>query len=257
MSRIFWTEEENELIHAEAIRLVQEGEADVLPYEIVRKAQKVLPKDRQREIKGHSSVSSELRTRLAVLSKVRAAYLLGVQERTASTPIEAPQPVSVIQQPQPKSLVDLFADLMAAVLKHPSVQEAARQFAAEVITASLTQHSSGDPPRLHAAERVAAVAKLPVVLMLGFKPDQRAPFERRYAEAIRFKWWYDGEGTPNQLEDKARAADAVMCAVEACSHQTIQHAIRVNSVVKRVTGGSSSMMRELDFWLEKCANGKP
>ena len=265
--RILWTEEERTAVARAVYQRLLRGEDRLTA---LRGAQvDALPSNRQRGFSSttNTTIYGEWHKIQPMLNALRKEAETGTSAPPPPPPLpafaeeavklyetlDAVPPPTILpptsQPAQPRPVIELLGELVAALLVQPAVRDAlsniGRSLLSSALTGTLPEERSA-PPILHDAEKPVQQRRLPVVLMIGFKPDQRAPFERRYADAIRFKWWYDE--SMQQLQDKARMADAVFATMGACSHQAVAAVHAIGQRVRRVSAGTSEMMQQLDAW---------
>lgn len=266
-----WTTTELNTLAKEAERLAEEGTLQGMDLlDAVRTAQRALPENRRRKIISKHVITPKLAGILpALIQAGQSRYLANVARNVSSqatlgsilrssinnTEPTAP-PVNEVPPPPPppppaqKPIVELLSELVALILQQPKVIEAAKELGRAAIESTIEQAREAVPHGKHSPypTQERQRTRLPKVLLLGFKPDQRAPFERRYANKLAIRWWYDE--SMSLLQEKAKTADMVL-ANAAISHSASDHVMSAGKSLKRVLGGTQSMFEELDKLLEQ------
>jgi hypothetical protein len=179
---------------------------------------------------------------------------------------ESPVPMEIIEEIiQPTisitdALIDKASDFLAAVLT-----ETIKKFLTQSDIARILRNIQlGSMPEI-AREQVAPrekpptpkqeiaqeVARLPVLLLCGFKPHQQSAFlNYQFAKPVRLKFWHDSGQGYGVLAAKATGADAVFFTMEATSHNAVKIVVNLKGPrIFRVTGAGSSMVAAIEKYL--------
>lgn len=166
-------------------------------------------------------------------------------------------------------LVDTLVTVAKRLLLDPEIRALATDFTRGLVEHELRQRREqfipGDQRTLHVPVQPIGPAaptprpgaqpmppepervRPPVILLCGFKPHQRAVFEKELGAKLRVKFWYD-EGIP-ALKAKAIGADHVFLTVEATPHAA-RHAVEqtVGGAWNLIPGGQSGMLIAIKEW---------
>ncbi len=97
----------------------------------------------------------------------------------------------------------------------------------------------------HNPEGTSVVKNLmPSVLVIGFKPSNQSEMDRRFANRLKIKYWFDNN--MKTLNEKAKEVDYVIAAMFGTPHAAIDQLRLVKKPVIRVTGGNTATIQLLE-----------
>jgi hypothetical protein len=162
---------------------------------------------------------------------------------------------------------------LEALPKAPTEMEVLEGLLARVVAGALAKNRElpgirleplKAPPPLADAPVARAVAKhdpngtpserprLPVILVVGCRPDKRPFFESTFKDRARFKWWLDE--SYKLLDDKAAGSDIAFCLMGNVDHAAVDHCSRYAPTIQRVQSYSQEALKDLIInWLDRRA----
>lgn len=221
MSKIRWSDKERSLIAEEATRLF-----DVFPHlrtiEIARKAQRILPSDRHRDITGTQQVEWIQNIRDKHTSAVVVEKPVVVVESTP-TPVEKPD--------IKKLVVDAISEVLVDILKDVIIQ----------VKAELKPASIAEPvvPKQHSHKH-----KLKKIFVYGLRQDVADSVHKRLKDCYEFRFL--DHANPDKIRAAVDWADETCLMIDFVSHSDQDIIKKRSKDVNLVRGTLSGLVSLLE-----------